>query len=105
MQDIIYTVYMLGFKEVLSNCFNNEPLTLGQVTKKVDKLYSNGIFTNTVIEDILKKVDIPISNVTHFIVPGPYQRIPSLTDQIMKLESRYGMLNQPTMHSINTTGF
>lgn len=93
--DFIFTAMMLGFKETLQNCFNNEPVTFGQAVRNVTASMPHGVFTNTIILEITQRVGIPLDRVINFILPGPNRRFPSLADNIKKLESRYDMLNQP----------
>lgn len=91
--DFIFTAYMLGFKEILEDLFIDKPINFGQATQEINQLLPHGVFTNTIIQSILDRVDVPIEQVVNFLLPGQHYRFPTLADNIIKLESRFGLLN------------
>ena len=93
--DFIFTAYMLGFKEILNECFRQQGITFGQAIKEVTSSMPHGVFTNTIILEITQRVGVPLERVINFILPGPIKRFPSLADNLTKLESRYSLMKKP----------
>ena len=73
-QDIIFTTHMLGLKNVLTDCFLDRPLTFRQAIDEVNKKFQYGIYTNTIVVDIMDRINMPIDSVRNFLLPGKKSR-------------------------------
>ena len=89
---------MLGFKDILEDCFIDQPINFGKAVTQVSKSLEYGVFTNTCMIEVLNRIRVPVEDTINFILPGPNQKYPKISDLIVKLELRYDMLNKPSIH-------
>lgn len=93
MQDFVFTAYMLGLKEILKNCFLNKPITFAQAIDQVNKSMPQGVFSNTIVNRFVSRLNIRLQDMENFILPAQTSNISSLGNNLCKLEQRYPLLN------------
>ena len=69
IKDFIFTAHMLGFRDVLTNCFRDKEQSFGEAIQEVNGSMTCGVFTNTIILEKVRRLGIPLENVLGFILP------------------------------------
>jgi len=56
-------------------------------------MFQHGIFTNSIVVELMRRINMPIESVLNFILPRKKGRFLSLGDNIAKINSRYTVLS------------
>lgn len=96
---------MFDLKFIISVCFLNgkqiydkkleaeRALNFGEAVAQIDKTMPYGVYTNTIVLQLVDRMGLPIESMVHFILPGPNNRFPTVQDLLSKYSVKYNMLN------------
>lgn len=70
LQECVSTVYMLGIKNILVRCLTNDStLTFADIIKKASKETPYGLFANSTVINLAKRINVPLHELTDFLIP------------------------------------
>lgn len=104
-KDFIWVALMFDLKFILSVCFidgklifdrkteEERTMTMGEAVQDVSQSMSHGVFSNMIILDLTKRVDITLDSIMNFILPSTNHRFPRIHDYFTKYHSKYEILN------------
>ena len=76
---------MLRLKQLLEDSFAEKPITFNQAIDEVNRQFEYGIYTNSIVVDIMRRINLPIESVSNFILPGRKSRFLTLGDNMAKM--------------------
>ena len=85
---------MLGLKDILTNCFRDQPINFAQAIEYVDDSHPEGVFTNPIVNEFTRRFRIPNEDMKNYILPSFKSTIHNLGNNLARLEMRHSLLSE-----------
>lgn len=71
LHDFVSTAYLLSMKDLLDRCFTNQhrAANFAEVVKSVTKATQGDVFSNPIISEKAKRLQIPLEDMRNFLLP------------------------------------